>query len=201
MTDDDARHKKKAAKRQEAHAKKLAGKTIAAKGLLMVHTGNGKGKSTAAFGLVLRAIGNGMRVGVVQFVKGKWDTGERTVLERFPDQIEIKALGEGFSWDTQDRERDIRAADAAWKASIEMMADKSFSMVVLDEINIALRYGHLDAEQVAATLAARRDDLHGICTGRNAPAELIEPADLVTDMTMVKHHFKAGVRAQKGIEY
>jgi len=191
----------KAAKRKEAHGRKLAGKTIDEKGLLMVHTGNGKGKSTAAFGLALRAIGNGMRVGIVQFVKGKWDTGERTVFERFPDQVTIEALGEGFSWETQDRDRDIRAAEAAWEASVRMIEDPSFHVVVLDELNIALRYNHLDTARVVDLLAARRDGLHVVVTGRSAKPELVEIADLVTDMTLVKHPFKAGVKAQRGIEF
>lgn len=191
----------KAAKRKEAHDRKLAGKTVETKGLLMVNTGNGKGKSTAAFGLVLRAIGAGLRVGVVQFVKGRWETGERTVLERFPEQVEIKALGEGFSWETQDQERDLRAARIAWEASLVMLADKTLDLVVLDELCIPLRHDHLPVGEVVAGLAGRIEGQHVMVTGRSAPAALLEAADMVTDMTLVKHHFKAGVRAQKGIEF
>ena len=183
----------------------LATKTIE-KGLLIVHTGKGKGKSTAAFGLAMRAIGNGMRVGIVQFVKGKWQTGERAVLERFPDQVTIRTMGEGFTWETQDRARDIRAARAAWAAAEEMIAasacaEPAWHMVILDELNIVLRYDYLPLDEVVATLAARPPGLHVVATGRNARDALIEAADLVTEMTMVKHPFRAGVKAQRGIEF
>jgi len=149
----------------------------------------------------MRAIGNGMKVGIVQFVKGKWETGERQVLEAFPEQIEIKVMGEGFSWDSQDRQRDIAAASAAWEMAKEMIADPDFGLVVLDELNIPLRYDHLDINEVVAGLLAKREDLHVVVTGRNAKDELIEAADMVTDMTMVKHHFRDDVKAQKGIEF
>ena len=196
----NARANEKARKRKAARDRMLATKTIE-KGLLIVHTGKGKGKSTAAFGLAARAVGNGLKVGVVQFVKGVWHTGEREVFARFPDLIEIRAMGEGFTWETQDRARDIAAAEAAWALSEAMMADPSNAMVVLDELNIVLRYGYLDLDRVLAVLANRREDLHVVVTGRNARPELIEVADLVTEMTLVKHPFRAGVKAQIGIEF
>ncbi len=203
--DVNRRANEKAAKRKAARERMLATKTIE-KGLLIVHTGKGKGKSTAAFGLAMRALGNGMKIGIVQFVKGKWRTGERTVLERFPDQVTIRAMGEGFTWDTQDRARDIAAAEAAWQASMGMIdsargAEAALDMVILDELNIVLRYGYLDLEQVLDFLAKRPPGLHVVVTGRNAKPPLIEIADLVTEMVMVKHPFRAGVKAQKGIEF
>jgi cob(I)alamin adenosyltransferase len=193
-------HREKMQRRQAARRKVLATKTEE-RGLLIVHTGAGKGKSTAAFGMVLRCLGHGMRVGVVQFVKGAWGTGERTVLARFADLVTCRAMGEGFTWDTQDRARDIAAARAAWEVAKEMIAEPSYRMVLLDELNIVLRYGYLSIEEVMAALKAKPRDLHIVVTGRNAPAELIEAADLVTDMTLVKHPFRAGVKAQAGIEF
>jgi cob(I)alamin adenosyltransferase len=190
----------KAARRKAAKAKILAGKTIE-KGLLIVHTGTGKGKSTAAFGLVLRALGHGWPVGIVQFVKGKWQTGERAALERFPELVTIRTMGEGFTWETQDRARDIAAAQAAWAAAQELLADPRYKLILLDELNIVLRYDYLPVAEVVAVLAARRPDLHVVVTGRNAKPELIEAADLVTEMTLVKHPFRAGVKAQPGIEF
>jgi cob(I)alamin adenosyltransferase len=203
--DDHARANEKAAKKKQAREKILATKTIE-KGLLIVHTGKGKGKSTAAFGLVMRAMGNGMRVGVIQFVKGKWDTGERSILEHFPDQIEIHAMGEGFSWDTQDKGRDIAAARKAWEKSKQMIEESrgpnpKFDMILLDELNIVLRYDNLPLDEIVDTLRGKPDDLHVIVTGRNAKDELIEIADLVTEMAQIKHPFRAGVKAQKGIEF
>jgi cob(I)alamin adenosyltransferase len=197
---DAERHKAKMANRKAAQDAEVAAKTIE-KGLLIVHTGKGKGKSTAAFGLLLRALGRGFRAGVVQFGKGAWDTGERHAIERFPDQVVWHALGEGFTWETQDRERDVAAAERAWAKAAELMADPSIRLLILDELNISLRYDHLDIAKVVAALQARRPDLHVVVTGRNAKPELIEAADLVTDMTPVKHHFAAGVKAQEGIEY
>ena len=200
------RANEKARNRKAARNKILATKTVE-KGLLIVHTGKGKGKSTAAFGLVARAMGNGMRVGVVQFVKGKWETGERVVLEKFPDLVEIRTMGEGFTWDTQDRARDIRAAQAAWEVSKAMIeacrgADPKYALVVLDELNIVLRYDYLPLDEVVAVLAGRPPDLHVVVTGRNAKPALIEAADLVTEMTLVKHPFREqNVKAQKGIEF
>jgi len=200
--DEDVNKKanEKSARRQEARAKMMADKTRE-KGLIIVHTGKGKGKSTAAFGMVMRCVGHGMKAGVVQFIKGKWETGERTVLERFPDLCEIKALGEGFTWNTQDRARDIAHAEQAWAEVKRMMADPSFDFVLADEINIALRYDYLPVAEVVAALKAKRPDLHVCLTGRNAKDEVVELADLVTEMEMVKHPFRDGVKAQKGIEF
>ena len=198
--DSNQRANEKAARRKEARDRMMAEKTRE-KGLIIVNTGKGKGKSTAAFGMVMRCIGHGMKVGVIQFIKGKWDTGERTVLERFPDQIEIKALGEGFTWETQDRARDIAFARAAWDEGKRMMSDPSFQFVLMDEINIALRYDYLPVEEVVEFLKAKRPDLHVCVTGRNAKDEIIAIADLVTEMEMIKHPFRDGVKAQAGIEF
>jgi cob(I)alamin adenosyltransferase len=196
----NARHRERMQRRQAARARMLATRTEE-RGLLIVHTGAGKGKSTAAFGMVMRCIGHGMRVGIVQFVKGVWHTGERTVLARFPDLVTCRAMGEGFTWDTQDRARDIAAAGAAWEAAKAMIADPSYRLVLLDELNIVLRYDYLPRDEVVAALKEKPHDLHVVVTGRNAPAELIKLADLVTEMNLVKHPFRAGVRAQKGIEF
>jgi cob(I)alamin adenosyltransferase len=194
------RHAEKMAKRKAARAKILATKTEE-RGLVIVHTGTGKGKSTAAFGMVMRCLGHGMRVGVVQFIKGAWDTGERHVLDRFPDLVTCRAMGEGFTWDTQDRARDIAAARAAWEQAKAMIADGAYRLVLLDELNIVLRYDYLGIAEVVETLKAKPRDLHVIVTGRNAKPELVEIADLVTEMTMVKHPFRSGVMAQAGIEF
>ena len=194
------RHNEKMARRKAARERILATKTEE-RGLLIVHTGKGKGKSTAAFGLVLRCLGHGMPVGIVQFVKGVWTTGERLALERFGDLVTCRAMGEGFTWDTQDRARDIAAARKAWEAAKAMIADPSFRLVVLDELNIVLRYDYLPLDEVLAALNAKRDDLHIVVTGRNARPELLEAADLVTEMTLVKHPFRSGVKAQIGIEF
>ncbi|MCR9214509.1 MAG: cob(I)yrinic acid a,c-diamide adenosyltransferase [Proteobacteria bacterium] len=200
-----ARANEKAAKKKAARDKMLATKTIE-KGLLIVHTGKGKGKSTAAFGLAARAIGNGMKVGVIQYVKGKWETGERKVLDAFPDQVEIHSMGEGFTWETQDRERDIRAAEKAWEKSKAMIEasrgdNPEFDMVILDELNIVLRYDSLPLADVVEFLKNKPENLHVVVTGRNAKEELIEAADLVTEMTQIKHPFRSGVKAQVGIEF
>jgi cob(I)alamin adenosyltransferase len=194
------RHKQKMAHRKAVQDAEVASKTILEKGLLIVHTGPGKGKSTAAFGLVLRALGHGWKVGVVQFVKGAWDTGERRVLEGF-DGVSWHTMGEGFTWETQDRARDIAAATRAWEKARELMADETIRIIVLDELSIALRYDYLPLADVIAALRHRRGDLNVVVTGRNAKPELIEIADLVTEMTLIKHHFAAGVRAQAGIEF
>ena len=196
----NARHAEKMKKKKAARDKILATKTIE-KGLVIGHTGKGKGKSTAAFGLVFRALGNGMKVGVVQFVKGKWETGERKILEHFPEQVTMTAMGDGFTWETQDRQRDIEAAKAAWERAKAMIMDEEHQMVLLDEMNIVLRYDYLDIADVVAFLKTKPADKHVIVTGRNAKDELIELADLVTEMEMVKHPFRAGVKAQKGIEF
>lgn len=194
------RHAEKMAKKRAARNKIMATKDKTG-GLLIVHTGKGKGKSTAAFGMVCRAIGHGMKVGVVQFVKGKWQTGEKVVLDAFKDQVEVRTMGEGFTWDTQDLNRDIAAARAAWEQAKALMADPEIKMVLMDELNIVLRYDYLPIAEVVETLSNKRDDLHVIVTGRNAKDELIEIADLVTDMTMVKHPFRSGFKAQAGIEF
>ena len=196
----NAYHAEKMRKKKAARDKILATKTEE-RGLVIVHTGKGKGKSTAAFGMVFRALGHGFKVGIVQFVKGKWGTGERDILEKFGDQVVIKAMGEGFTWDTQDRARDIAAARAAWESAKLMIADSSFKMVLLDELNICLRYDYLDLGEVLDALKAKPRDTHVIVTGRNAKDELIEAADLVTEMTMIKHPFRDGVKAQPGIEF
>ena len=188
------------AKRKAVQDAEVASKNIE-KGVLLVHTGPGKGKSTAAFGLVLRALGHGWRVGVVQFIKGAWHTGETDALARFGDQISWHTMGEGFTWETQDKARDIAAAERAFAKAKELMADPSIRLLILDELNIALRYDYLPLGEVLATLGARRDDLHIVVTGRNAKAELIALADGVTEMVAVKHHFASGVKAQKGIEF
>ena len=202
MTEEEinARHNAKARLRQAARAKIMADK-VQEKGLLIVHTGKGKGKSTAAFGMVCRALGHGMKVGIVQFIKGGWATGEKAVYAAFPRLIEHRLFGEGFTWDTQDRARDIACARAGWDEVRRMIADPGFAMVVADELNIALRYGYLPVEEVVAGLIARPADKHVIVTGRNAPEALIEAADLVTEMVQVKHPFRSGVKAQPGIEF
>ena len=196
----DAYHAEKMKKKKEARTRMLATKTEE-RGLLIVHTGKGKGKSTAAFGMVFRAIGHGYKVGVVQFVKGAWGTGERDVLENFPELVTIRAMGEGFTWDTQDRQRDLAAARAAWEMAKEMIADPAYKMVLLDELNIVLRYDYLPLEEVLEVLKNKPRDTHVIVTGRNAKEELIEIADLVTEMTEIKHPFRSGVKAQAGIEF
>ncbi len=195
------RHAEKKRKQKAARDRMLATKTNE-KGLLIVHTGKGKGKTTAAMGLVMRMLGHGKRVGIVQFVKGKWETGERGVLDRFPDLVTIRVMGEGFTWDTQDRERDIAAAEAAWVAAKDMLADPGYALVLFDELNIVLRNGYLAVADVVAALRDRREDLHVVVTGRNAKPEMVEAADLVTDMTLVKHPFREqNVKAQVGIEF
>ena len=194
------RHRAKMEKRKAVQDAEVAEKTVE-KGLLIVHTGTGKGKSTAAFGLALRMLGRGKRVGVVQFVKGAWHTAERDALAAFGDQVVWHTMGEGFTWETQDLARDVAAAERAWAKSRELMADPSFGLIILDELNIALRYNYLDLAVVVTALTSRRPGLHVIVTGRNAKPELIGAADLVTEMTLVKHHFAAGVKAQPGIEY
>jgi cob(I)alamin adenosyltransferase len=199
-SDEEARHKAKMANRKALQDAEVAEKTIE-KGLLIVHTGKGKGKSTAAFGLLLRAVGRGFQCGVVQFGKGAWETGERNAIERFKDQVTWHTLGEGFTWETQDRARDVAAAQRAWSKAVELMENPSVKLLILDELNISLRYDHLDLGTVLAAFASRRPDLHIVVTGRNAKPELIEAADLVTEMVPVKHHFAAGVKAQAGIEF
>lgn len=202
MSDSESenKHKSKMEKKKAARDKIMAAKTEQ-RGLVIVHTGKGKGKSTAAWGMALRTLGHGWRVGIVQFVKGKWDTGERSVFENFGDQCVIEAHGEGFSWESQDLERDKAAAARAWDAVCKMMADETISLVIMDEINIALRYGQLDAAMVVEALKTKREDQHVVLTGRNALAEIIDAADLVTEMTQIKHPFRSGIKAQAGIEF
>ena len=193
-------HTEKMKKKQAAHDKIMATKTQE-KGLLIVHTGKGKGKTTAALGMVVRAIGHGKKVGVVQFVKGAMTTGEKTVFDAFPEHVEFKPMGEGFTWNTQDRTRDISLAREAWDEVKRMIADPAYAMVLADELNIVLRYDYLPVEEVLEVLTARSPMKHVIVTGRNAPDALVEAADLVTEMTLVKHPFRSGIKAQPGIEF
>lgn len=196
---EDERHKRKMAKKKAARDRMMAAKT-AEKGLMIVHTGPGKGKSTAAFGMGLRCVGHGYKLGVVQFIKGAMDTAERDILSRF-DSVTFKAMGEGFTWETQDRNRDIAAAERAWQEARLMLQDPETRMVILDELNVVLRYGYLDLAMVLDDLAHRPADQHVVLTGRNAPEAVIEAADLVTEMTLVKHPFRSGIKAQPGVEF
>jgi len=197
----DEEHKARMKKLQAAQAKKVAAKTVE-KGLVIVHTGPGKGKTSAALGMAVRAIGHGMKVGVVQFVKGAMATGEKAVFDRFPELIEFKPMGEGFTWDTQDRTRDIAVAREAWEEVKRMIADPSYAMVIADELNIVLRYDYLPVDEVLEALEGKPHMTHVIATGRNAPQPLIDAADLVTEMTQVKHPFREqNVKAQAGIEF
>ena len=199
--EDAARHRAKMQKRKAVQDAEVAGKTIVSKGLLLVHTGPGKGKSTAAFGLALRMLGTGGRVGVVQFVKGAWHAGEQDGFAAFGDRVEWRSMGEGFTWETQDRARDLAAAARAWGEACRMLAEPTLDLVVLDELNIALRYDMLDLADVVAALVGRREGLHVVVTGRNAKPEMIAAADCVTEMGATKHHFAAGVKAQRGVEF
>jgi cob(I)alamin adenosyltransferase len=201
MTEEEDRHAAKMARRKAVQDAEVASKTVESKGLLLVHTGPGKGKTTAAFGLALRMLGTGGRVGVVQYIKGAWSTGERTAFAAFGARVQWHSMGEGFTWETQDLSRDRAAAARAWEVSAAMLADPTLDLVVLDELNIALRYDYLDLDTVIAALRGRREGLHVVVTGRNAKPAVIEAADLVTEMGAVKHHFAAGVRAQRGIEF
>ncbi len=193
-------HAEKMKKKQAAHDKIMATKTRE-KGLLIVHTGKGKGKTTAALGMVVRAIGHGKRVGVVQFVKGAMTTGEKAVFDAFPDNVTFKPMGEGFTWNTQDKTRDIALAREAWDEVKRMIADPAYDMVLADELNIVLRYDYLPVEEVLEAVTNRDEMKHVLITGRNAPEPLIDAADLVTEMTLVKHPFRSGVKAQAGIEF
>ena len=196
----DLRHKEKMAKKK-ASRDKLMAKKHGEKALLIVHTGPGKGKSTAAFGMAIRCVGHGFKVGIVQFIKGAWDTAERRIMESLGDLVVFRAMGEGFTWETQDRERDVLAAQRAWDLAAEMLSDPSYRMVILDEINVALRYDYLPLDQVLTAVANRPEGQHVVMTGRNAQPALIEMADLVTEMTMVKHPFRDGIKAQPGVEF
>jgi cob(I)alamin adenosyltransferase len=201
-TDELARHAAKMAKKKAARDRIMAGKS-GEKGLIIVHTGAGKGKSSSGFGMILRCIAHGMPCAVVQFIKGAWDTGERRLLTtHFPDLCQFHAMGEGFTWETQDKARDIAAAKAGWEKAKELIRDPSIRLVLLDEINIALRYDYLDLAEVLEFLRAEKPPLtHVVLTGRNAKDELIEAADLVTEMTLVKHPFRSGIKAQAGVEF
>jgi cob(I)alamin adenosyltransferase len=196
----DERHREKKARIKAAKDRLYASKTIE-KGLLIVHTGTGKGKSTAAWGLAMRCLGHGRKLGVVQFVKGRRETGERRFLERFPELVTIKVMGEGFTWETQDRARDVAAARAAFAEAKAMLVDPELHLVILDELNIVLRYDYLPIGEVLDALRAKRPSLHVVVTGRNARPELVAAADLVTEMTLVKHPFREGVKGQLGIEF
>lgn len=203
MTDapkSDAAHAEEM-KALQAKRRELMRSKTEERGLLIVNTGDGKGKSTAGFGMVARALGWGQKVGVVQYIKGKWITGERQFFRKFPDQVRYEVMGEGFTWDTQDRVRDIEAAEAAWAISLEMIADPEIDFVLLDELNIALRYDYLDIHAVVAGLAARPEGKHVCVTGRNAKPELLAVADLVTEMTLIRHPFDQGVKAQRGVDF
>ena len=201
MTEDtDLRHREKMAKKKASRDKMMARKS-GAKGLVIVHTGAGKGKSTAAFGMAIRCVGHQMPVGIIQFIKGAWDTAERRIMDGFGDLVTFRAMGEGFTWETQDRARDVEAAARAWELAAAMLSDPSLAMVILDEINVALRYDYLALDTVLAAIGTRPEGQHVVLTGRNALPALMEAADLVTEMTMVKHPFRDGIKAQKGVEF
>ena len=204
MSDDEDRKNaehKAAMQALKAERDAMMAEKTDAPGLLLVHTGDGKGKSTAAFGMVARALGWNQKIGIVQYIKGKWITGERQFYKRFPESVRYEIMGQGFTWDTQDRARDIEAAEAAWATSLEMLHDPELDLVILDELNIALRYDYLDIAKVVADLQARPRDKHVVVTGRNAKPQLIEIADLVTEMTLVKHPFDQGIKAQRGVDF
>ena len=194
-------HKQKMQRRKQVQEQRLADKK-AEKGLIIVNTGNGKGKTTAALGMVMRSLGHGYKVGIVQFIKGAWEPAEKAVLEKWEEQLDFHAMGEGFTWETQDRDRDIEKAEAAWSQSLEYIRNPEYRLVLLDEINIALKLGYLNVRTVIEGLEQKPEDSHVILTGRGAPQELIAIADLVTEMSLVKHPFKEqGIKAQPGIEF
>ena len=194
-------YQRKMQRRKDVQDQRIANATQT-KGLIIVNTGNGKGKTTAALGMVLRSLGHGYRVAIVQFIKGAWEPAEKAILSRFSDQLEFHAMGEGFTWETQDRERDQKKAQAAWETALTFIHNPDFHLVLLDEVNIALKLGYLSVEQVLHGLEQKPADSHVILTGRGAPTALIERADLVTEMTLVKHPFREqGIKAQPGIEY
>ena len=194
-------HKQKMQRRKEVQDQRLADKK-ADKGLIIVNTGNGKGKTTAALGMVMRSLGHGYKVAIVQFIKGAWEPAEKAVLGKWEDQLEFHAMGEGFTWETQDRERDIEKATAAWSTSLEYILNPEYRLVLLDEVNIALKLGYLDVNTVIEGLSQKPEDSHVILTGRGAPEPLIAIADLVTEMSLIKHPFREqGIKAQPGIEF
>ncbi|SDH40815.1 cob(I)alamin adenosyltransferase [Pseudomonas flavescens] len=196
----DARHNARMARKKALMDEKIA---LAQDeyGLLLVHSGNGKGKSSSAFGMVARALGHGLKVGVVQFIKGGMATGEEHFFRRFPDEVSYHVMGEGYTWDTQDRQRDIEKAVQAWEVARQLLNDPQIALVVLDELNIALKHGYLDVDVVLRDIESRPELQHVVATGRGAPPALLEAADTVTEMTLVKHAFKSGVKAQKGVEF
>ncbi len=197
----EEQYQRKMQRRKEVQEQRVS-KASQEKGLIIVNTGNGKGKTTAALGMVLRSLGHGYKVAIVQFIKGAWEPAEKAVLSRWADQLEFYAMGEGFTWETQDRERDIQKANAAWQTALTFIQNPDFKLVLLDEINIALKLGYLKVEDVLAGLEQKPHDSHVILTGRGAPTALIERADLVTEMTLIKHPFREqGVKAQPGIEF
>lgn len=197
----DSQYQKKMQRRKEVQEQRLALASVE-KGLIVVNTGNGKGKTTAALGMVLRSLGHGFRVAIVQFIKGAWEPAEKEIFSHFSDRLEFHAMGEGFTWETQDRDRDIQKARQAWEKALSFITNPDYKLVLLDEINVALKLGYLPVEEVLAGLAQKPEESHVILTGRGAPAPLIERADLVTEMTLIKHPFREqGVKAQPGIEY
>jgi len=197
----EEQYQRKMQRRKEVQEQRVS-KASQEKGLIIINTGNGKGKTTAALGMVLRSLGHGYKVAIVQFIKGAWEPAEKAVLNRWADQLEFYAMGEGFTWETQDRERDIQKANEAWQTALTFIRKPNFRLVLLDEVNIALKLGYLKVEDVLAGLEQKPDDSHVILTGRGAPAALIERADLVTEMTLIKHPFREqGVKAQPGIEF
>ncbi|WP_236208499.1 cob(I)yrinic acid a,c-diamide adenosyltransferase [Pseudomonas tohonis] len=196
----DARHKARMQRKKALIDEKIA-QAQDEYGLLLVHTGNGKGKSSSAFGMVARALGHGVKVGVVQFIKGGMSTGEEAFFRRFPDEVAYHVMGEGYTWDTQDRQRDIDKAQQAWAVAAQLLNDPQVGLVVLDELNIALKHGYLDLETVLRDIESRPELQHVVATGRGAPQGLIDAADTVTEMSLVKHAFKSGVKAQKGVEF
>jgi cob(I)alamin adenosyltransferase len=194
-------YQQKMQRRQEVQAERIAN-SIAEKGLIIVNTGNGKGKTTAALGMVLRSLGHGYRVAIIQYIKGAWEPAEKNVFSKFSDQLEFHAMGEGFTWDTQDRDRDIQMAQTAWEKSLTYILDETYRTVLLDEVNVALKLGYLQVDQVLAGLRQKPANTHVILTGRGAPSELIAHADLVTEMQPIKHPFREqGIKAQAGIEF
>jgi cob(I)alamin adenosyltransferase len=198
---DPQQYQQKMQRRKEVQEQRLA-QASAEKGLIIVNTGNGKGKTTAALGMVLRSLGHGYRVAIIQFIKGAWDPAEKQIFSHWPDQVEFHAMGEGFTWETQDRDRDIQKAQEAWSKAVEYIINPDFRLVLLDEINVALKLGYLDLVNILKDLEQKPADSHVILTGRGAPPELIERADLVTEMTLIKHPFREqGIKAQPGIEY
>ncbi|HZG41107.1 MAG TPA: cob(I)yrinic acid a,c-diamide adenosyltransferase [Nodosilinea sp.] len=197
----EEQYRRKMQRRQEVQQQRIAERTVE-KGLVIINTGNGKGKTTAALGMVLRSLGHGYKVAIVQFIKGAWEPAEKAVLERFGDQLTFHAMGEGFTWDTQDRDRDTQTAQTAWETALGYIHNPEYKTILLDEVNIALKHGFLSVDQVLAGLAEKPEMTHVILTGRGAPQALIDQADLVTEMTLVKHPFREqGVKAQPGIEF